>query len=124
MMSSSKAAPGSPSRPPFASLNNSPAARPSSLRDVIYKSGAPRKALLSDRAAQGVAAGVTVKKRSTSPHKVSENNGAGSRSPVKAKAGLAAGGGLGRMDVVSNDWEAKPDAGAKKSPVKKGKHVR
>lgn len=48
-----------------------------------------------------------------------------SRRSSPTKAGLAAGGGVGRSGIVSNDWDPASLAGdSKRSPSKKGRHVR
>lgn len=156
----------SPSRPPFSTINslninslslNSPS-RPSTLRDLIHKSGTalPSKSLSSTTAAAAALAPIgTTKKRSTSPSKRRTNHTSPSKSirglddtfnlensrdhgartsPIKSQGqgqgqgtakGLAAGGGLGRMDVVGNDRDLTRSfsADGRKSPTKKGKHV-
>lgn len=134
---------------PLGSLNNtltslslnSPS-RAQSLRDTIHKSAhQPKKTVISAAALAALAPSKKraspSKKRSASPTKsirtgddqLTQTLGNGDStqeygtrtSPVKAAKGLAAGGGLGRMDVVGNDWDASLDV--RKSPTKKGKHV-
>lgn len=104
-----------------------------SLRGTVHKSGGTtsKKPLLS---AAGMAllstTATTRKKSSVSPTKRggagdSENGSSSMRakgSPKKG-GGLSAGGGLGKMDVVSEDWDARA-TDSKRSPSKKSKVVR
>ena len=122
----------SPSRGPFCSLasslnsvslNNSPV-KALSLRETIHKSGAKKGTLLSAAAVAAMGGGAT-KKRNGSPVKTftREDLTGENRSPGKGKGGMAAGGGFGRMDVVGIDRDNRVETG-RKSPTKKGKHVR
>ncbi|KAI5481750.1 WD repeat protein, cell division cycle 20, cofactor of APC complex [Pseudohyphozyma bogoriensis] len=161
--SASASATNSPSRAPLSSLPsslnslslNSPSRNAPSLRDLIYKSGAPKKpitssaALAAAAAAASASAAGTTKKKSASPRKRSASPNKSARriaddplaaygaldssiqsglraSPVKGGRSLAAGGGLGRMDMVTADFDGKAADGRKsptrRSPSKKGKH--
>ncbi|KAL8281361.1 hypothetical protein RQP46_006395 [Phenoliferia psychrophenolica] len=116
---------------------NSPS-RGQSLRDTIHKSAhQPKKTLTSSAALAALAPSKKraspSKKRSASPTKsirtgddvttllssADTTQEYGRTSPTKLAKGLAAGGGLGRMDVVGNDWDGSHDV--RKSPSKKGK---
>ncbi|BGP16460.1 hypothetical protein JCM10213_003907 [Rhodosporidiobolus nylandii] len=127
----------SPSRAPLAaltaSLNSSSLGSPS--RPAALKSRAPPKSIFGAPSTTQT----TRKKTSSSPTKSSSRTRAGdddhtgnltgtydvsSRRSSPVKGGLAAGGGVGRAGVVSNDWDPSALAGdAKRSPTKRsGRH--
>ncbi|GJN90721.1 hypothetical protein Rhopal_003735-T1 [Rhodotorula paludigena] len=126
----------SPSRP-LASLNlNGPSLSPARSLGAKAASRAPAKSIFAPSVSTTQ---TTRKKSSASPSKSTRSRYSGdddhtgnltgtfdvpSRrgSPSKA-SGLAAGGGVGRSGVVSNDWDPSALAGdSKRSPSKKGRH--